>query len=82
VLISASAYATAPASSIGVQLALDGNVVGSAAVFANEPGSHKALISPLSIVTLSSPGTHSVMLTAAGGTATDANDSFTVTIIY
>jgi hypothetical protein len=83
VFISASASATAPASSIGVQLALDGTVVGGAAVFSNEPGSHKALISPLTIVTLPSPGTHTVTLTAANGsTVSDANDFFTVTIIY
>jgi len=41
---SGSAYATSPNAWIGIDLTLDGRVIGTASVFCNEDQSHRALV--------------------------------------
>ncbi len=82
ILVSASAYSASPNQTIGLALSIDGKMVAGASAYTNEAQSHKALVSALSEV---NPGfgRHQVVLDVARpGTVTDANDYFTVTLIY
>jgi hypothetical protein len=64
-----------------MDIAVDGKVLGSAMVFCNEAGSHRALI-PVLIPAQLSIGEHKLALTARPNTDTDFNDYFNLTLLY
>jgi hypothetical protein len=80
IIISGTAYGNA-AGWIGVNFSIDGGGAISAAVWANEPASHKALVTRPAVI---KPGfgMHQYSLDAAPNTMTDANDTFSVMIVY
>lgn len=66
---------------IGMSVAIDGTIRGYVKGYTNESASHKAF-PPLSLVLTDMPaGSHSLQLASWNGTATDANDFFTVTFV-
>jgi hypothetical protein len=79
--VSGSAWAESGGKLVGMDIAVDGKVLGSAMVYCNEPGSHRALI-PVLIPMQLSIGEHKLALTARANTLTDFNDYFNVTLLY
>ncbi len=82
VCVSGSAYAPGGAGQLDAVLRIDGVPVGSSFVYTNEPQSHKTFITRFIVVGPFSPGPHVVDLVPAGSTTSDANDFFTVTMIF
>lgn len=81
-VVSGSAWSNAAAQWVGVQVLLDGNVIGEAAVFCNESSSHRALITTLIPVTVAF-GQHTVELaTVSNYTMIDSNDFLNVYLMY
>jgi hypothetical protein len=65
----------------GIQVAIDGNVVGTANIFSNTPSTHRAVVPAYIPITLDQ-GQHTLALTVLGGTISDANDLYTAVIHY
>ena len=67
---------------IGIQIALDGSVIGTANIFANAASTHRAVV-PAYIPIKLQQGQHTLTLsTAPGTTVSDFNDFFTAVIHY
>ena len=68
---------------IGIDIALDGQVVGTAKIFSNGASTHRAVVPAYMQVSLSE-GPHKLTLSAQNGSTTvsDFNDSFTAVIHY
>ena len=81
-VVSGSVWSSAPGQWGGVQIMLDGNVIGEAAVFFNEANSHRAFITTLIPVTVAF-GQHTVDLAlVTNNTMIDANDWLNVYLMY
>lgn len=79
--LSGSAWSQTPGG-LGIQLMLDGQLLGVAEVMTNEGVSHKALV-PVFLPTTLTAGSHTVTLEAANSTTiSDYNDNFQVVLIY
>jgi hypothetical protein len=78
--VAGSAFSTAGSARIGIQLFIDGKLIDTVTVFANEPSSHKALVAKMISVPALSIGKHTISLSAAAGTTTDANDVVSLAI--
>ena len=65
----------------GINIDIDGQVVGTAYIFSNGPSTHRAVV-PAYIEVELSQGPHKLTLTAAGNTVSDYNDYFTAVIHY
>lgn len=82
VIVSGSAWSNAAGQWVGVQVLLDGNVIGEAAVFCNEAGSHRALITTF-IPIDAAFGQHTITLEAVSpATQCDGNDFLNVYVAY
>ncbi len=67
---------------IGIQVSLDGNVIGSASIYSNAATTHRAVV-PTYIPLKLTFANHQVTLSALpGGTVSDANDFFDVVLEY
>ena len=68
---------------IGIQITLDGNVVGTANIFSNAASTHRAVV-PVYIPVKLAQGSHNIQLAVAPGTTTvsDLNDRFTAVLHY
>lgn len=68
---------------IGIQVALDGNVLGTANIFSNAASTHRAVV-PVYLPVKLTQGSHTVQLSVAPSTTTvsDLNDRFTVVLHY
>ena len=67
---------------IGIQVAIDGNVVGTANIFSNANATHRAVV-PVYIPVKLAQGSHTIALSAApGGTVSDYNDLYTAVLHY
>ena len=81
-VVSGSAWSNAAGQWVGVQILLDDNIVGEAAVFCNEAGSHRALITTLLPATVAF-GQHTISLEAVNTyTQCDANDFLNAYLMY
>lgn len=81
ILFSGSAWTHNAPTLISANLMIDGNVITSASVWANESISHKALVTARIVITLN-PGTHNVVIVPTGAnTIIDFNDVFTLTVM-
>jgi hypothetical protein len=78
--VAGSAWANQPGM-IGVQVAIDGNVLDTVSVYANEGNSHKTLVAKIIQVPALKIGPHEIKLIPLPGTNIDANDSFSVSAI-
>ena len=65
---------------IGMNVYVDNNKVGTAQVWTNEATSHKAFVPVFAVVNNVSKGKHTIKLEPLGGTKTDQNDFFRVTV--
>ena len=82
VVVSGSAWSNVAAQWVGVQVLLDGNVIGEAAVFCNEATSHRALITTFIPITAAF-GQHTITLEAvSSATQCDVNDFLNVYVVY
>jgi len=68
---------------IGIQVAVDGNVVGTANIFSNGASTHRAVV-PVYLPVKLGQGSHTIQLSAAPSTSTvsDLNDLFTAVLHY
>jgi hypothetical protein len=67
---------------IGIQIALNGVVIGTANIFSNAGSTHRAVV-PAYIPIKLKQGPHAITLTAApGATVSDFNDFYTAVIHY
>jgi len=74
-------YASARDTTIGMNVVVDGNVVGSAKMAANESFTHKVFV-PTQIVVNGLPaGTHTFTLAPLPGTLSDSNDFYNLTVV-
>ena len=80
---SGSAWCYAGGQTIGMNVVIDGNVVGTAKVFTNEGWSHKSLVANGIVVKGIPAGTHTIQLTQLPLSIerTDYNDYFDLTVI-
>ena len=69
---------------IGIQVQLDGQVLGVAQIFSNGASTHRAVVPAYFPIQLAYGKQHTLTLSAAPGTTTtsDLNDSFTAVIHY
>src|SRR4051812_28144389 len=81
-IVSGSVWCGSANQMIGVQLELDGKVVGSAQIFSNAASTHRAVVPTYIPVTLSA-GTHTInLLPLNASTTSDFNDFFDVILQY
>lgn len=74
--VSASAFSSTPNSRIGVNVALDGTLLGTLNLFANEANSHKTLVSMLFSLSIGDKATHEITCSpATPNTRCDQNDT-------
>lgn len=68
---------------IGIQISLDGTVVGTANIFSNTASTHRAVV-PVYIPVKLAQGSHTLRLSGAPGTTTvsDLNDRFTAVLHF
>lgn len=66
---------------IGIDVALDGNVLGTAQIYSNEPSSHRAVV-PAYLEVQLTEGQHVLTLSQASNTVSDYNDVYTVVLHY
>lgn len=68
---------------IGIQIAIDGNVVGTANIFSNGNATHRAVV-PVYLPVKLAQGSHTIQLSAAPNTSTvsDYNDFYTAVLHY
>jgi hypothetical protein len=66
---------------IGITVQLDGQTIGSAQIFSNGSGTHRAVV-PTYIPVKLTQGQHKLTLSAATDTVSDANDIFNAVIHY
>ena len=80
--VSGSVWSNQAGQWVGVQILLDGNVVGEGVVYCNEASSHRAFI-PVMIPVTVPFGAHTVTLSAVNNnTMADVNDYFNVYLLY
>jgi len=66
---------------IGIDINIDGQVIGTAHIFSNGGSTHRACV-PAYIQVQLAQGSHKLTLTAAANTVSDYNDYFTAVIHY
>ena len=66
---------------IGIDIAIDGQNVGTARIFSNTNTTHRAVV-PAYIPVKLGQGPHKITLSAAANTVSDFNDSYTAVIHY
>jgi hypothetical protein len=75
-----SGYSDTGEQKIGMTVLIDNKPVGTAQVYTNEKLSHKAFVPAFEVVNQLPKGTHTIKLEPLGGTKTDQNDFFRVTV--
>ena len=66
---------------IGIDIAIDGQNVGTAHIFSNAASTHRAVV-PAYIPVKLSQGPHKITLSASANTVSDSNDFYTAVIHY
>lgn len=81
--VSGSVWTQSANQMIGIQVSIDGNVVGTANIFSNANATHRAVV-PVYLPVKLGQGSHTLSLSAAPGTSTvsDANDFYTAALHY
>jgi len=64
-----------------MNILLNGNIIGTCVVYANETNSHKTFVPVLLTVTGIPAGNHNIQLQGLFGTNGDLNDFYNVTVI-
>jgi hypothetical protein len=81
--VSGSVWTQTANQMIGIQVAVDGNVLGTANIFSNGSSTHRAVV-PVYFPIKLTQGSHTIQLTVAPNTTTvsDLNDFFTAVLHY
>ena len=80
-LFSGTAWSQTANVPIGVQVLLDGSVIGTSKLYSNSTGEHKTLPAQVMVTDLE-PGQHKIVFQALNGnTITDANDNFSLALL-
>ena len=80
--VNGSVWSQMPNQMLGISVELDGNVLGQAQIFSNDPTTHRAAVPAYFEVQLSEVP-HSLTLTLANpSTVSDSNDSYTAVLHY
>ena len=79
--VNGSVWATSPNVMCGINIAIDGQSVGTAQIFSNGASTHRACV-PAYILIQLSQGPHKLTLSAAANTVSDYNDYYTAVIHY
>jgi hypothetical protein len=80
-LFSGTAWSTNANQLIGVQVLLDGVVIGFSQLYSNSTSEHKALPAQVMVANLQ-PGKHKIVFQAMNGnTVTDSNDNFSLALL-
>jgi hypothetical protein len=79
--VNGSVWTTTPNVMIGINIAIDGQGVGTAFIFSNGASTHRACV-PAYIQVKLAQGPHKLTLTTAANTTSDFNDYFTAVIHY
>ena len=66
---------------IGIQIALDGNVIGTANIFSNGGSTHRTVV-PVYLPVKLTQGSHTIKLSVAANTVSDFNDFYTAVLHY
>ncbi len=86
IVVSGSVWTQTANQTIGIEVSLDGQTIGSASIFSNAPATHRAVVPTYIPVTLSvgdPPPPHKLVLSAATpATISDLNDFFDVVLEY
>jgi hypothetical protein len=80
-IVTATAWSTSAPGKIGIAVSLNGAVIGSVTMFANQNSVHMTLPTLFVNATILSNQPQKITLTALGSTVTDLNDSFTVHLL-
>ena len=82
--VNGSVWTTTANNMIGIQVQLDGQILGVAQIFSNTQSTHRAVVPAYFPIQLAYGKQHSLTLSAAPGTTTtsDFNDFFTAVIHY
>jgi hypothetical protein len=82
VMVAGSVWSSSPASMVGVELFIDGNLEAKAQIFANQASTHLAVV-PFTFSYTFTIGQHTFELDKlTGPTMADQNDFFQVTLLY
>lgn len=79
--VNGSVWTSTPNVMIGINIAIDGQAVGTAFIFSNGANTHRACV-PAYIQVMLAQGAHKLTLTPAANTVSDYNDYFTAVIHY
>jgi hypothetical protein len=79
--IGGSAWSPVPNTILGIHVLMDGKVIDTVNVYANEAQSHKTLVGKMITVPGLSLGKHTITLQPAAGTVTDGNDVFSIAML-
>lgn len=79
--VNGSVWTSTANTMIGIQIAIDGNNVGTAQIFSNGASTHRAVV-PAFIPVKLSYGQHTITLSAMPNTTSDLNDLFTAVLHY
>jgi hypothetical protein len=79
--VNGSVWATSPNVMTGIDIAIDGQAIGTAHIFSNGASTHRAVV-PAYIEVKLSQGQHKLTLSAAANTVSDFNDFYTAVIHY
>jgi hypothetical protein len=80
-VVTSTAWSTATDNKIGISVSLDGAVIGSVSMLANEKSLHMTLPTLFLNGTIKAIQPQTITLTALGNTATDLNDHFVVQLL-
>jgi hypothetical protein len=80
-LVTGTAWTTSAPNKIGMSVSLNGVVIGSVTLFANQNSVHMTLPTLFLNATIPNNEPQKIALTALGNTVTDFNDSFTVQLL-
>lgn len=78
---SGSGFSSPGSGVIGMNVLVDGVNRGVSRTFTNEPSSHKAFVTTQIVISNLAAGSHALQLAALGGTSTDFNDFFDVSVL-
>jgi hypothetical protein len=82
IILSGSVWSQTANQMVGVELELDGTVIGSASIFSNLNATHRAVV-PSYIPVKLTFGTHKIsLIPSTPSTTSDSNDLFDLVLIY
>ena len=79
--VAGSVWTTTANQMIGIQITLDGNLIGTANIFSNTASTHRAAV-PVYLPIKLTQGQHTIQLSVAANTVSDLNDLYTAVLHF